>query len=139
MKPRAEQFLRNIQDVASERRGLRVDGQVQRIWGKYWPYEQIISALPQRAEWGVQENYVPFFGDWHEILCLSLSDGRVVQLDDNRNIKNSWTSTEEFIECICDTPLEQPISEAKLIGKGSVSPELKAKAEAFLRAQRGNT
>jgi len=139
VKPEAEHFLRSIQSIAAERKGLRIGGRVQRLWSKYWSYEQILSALPLRIDWDVEENYIPFFGDWHEILCLSLLDGQIVQLDDHRNIVYSWSSTEDFIESIADAPPDSPLSEGARPVKGWSSPELKAKAEAFLRAQRDKT
>ena len=140
MEHRAEHFLQSIASIAAGRKGLRVAGSVQRLWGKYWSYEQILSGLPLRSDWNVEENYVPFFGDWHEVICLSLLDGRVVRLDNRRNIVYSWSSPEEFVASITDAPPDAPLAESPpAVKNGLSSPELKAKAEAFLRAQRDKT
>lgn len=53
-----------------------------------------------KADWEVPDHLVPFYGDWHDVFCLDTKTGAVVYLDDERQVRHTWTSTDEFAKCL---------------------------------------
>jgi hypothetical protein len=61
-----------------------------------------------RAEWGVPSHLVPFYGDWHDLLCLDTRSGSVVMIDDERSTLFEWATPRSFQDALLVPPDESP-------------------------------
>lgn len=93
----SEHFLRSIAEIASPYSSVVVDEKLVALWHPFWSFDQITKGREIQAEWNVPSDLVPFYGDWHTLICLSLSARHVLLLDDDRNAHGLWQSTEEFL------------------------------------------
>jgi len=97
MSPEHEQFLTSIRTFAAKFEGVSLGDVERRFNLSFWSYEQIQGSLQLRNEWDVPETLIPFYGDWHDLMCLDTEIGQVVLLDDSRRVVFVWSSTEEFL------------------------------------------
>jgi hypothetical protein len=132
----SDDFLRTVQAQAGRAVGVVGTGGPMRLNGHFWTYAEIKSGLALRQDWDVAEDLVPFYGDWHEVICLSLSTGEVTYLDDARRVIASWPDTEAFLaSLVAQMPEEAPAHAPRLM-RTEISPSLTAKVQALLRAKK---
>jgi hypothetical protein len=107
-----------------------------RLNGDFWTYSKIMSGLGLRSDWGISEDLIPFFGDWHDVICLSLSTDNVVHLDDDRRTIATWPDTQSFLaSLLVSVPVELAGPSATLVSS-HLSPELKARTDEILRKEK---
>jgi hypothetical protein len=70
----------------------------------FWSYDAINKGLALRSDWAVPAHLVPFYGDWHDLLCLNLGNGSVLMLNDQRQIVEEWASVEAFESALTSLP-----------------------------------
>ena len=66
----------------------------------FWSEAEIARALAMRKDWDIPESLVPFYGDWHSLLCLDPISGEVKLLDDRRLVTCEWKSSAVFAESL---------------------------------------
>lgn len=131
-----DDFLRTVQTRAGWASGvIGANGQM-RLHGHFWSYDEIQSGLALRRDWGVDQDLIPFFGDWHEVICLSSSTGRVIYLDDSRHVISSWSDTEAFMESLAVGMPESESSESSRLVHSEISSGLAGKVQALLQAKK---
>ena len=136
MRREAEDFLKSIQSRTRDFDGVIGSGRLIRLNGDFWIYSKIMFGLGLRSDWGISEDLVPFFGDWHEVICLSLSTDNVVYLDDDRRTIATWPDTQSFLaSLLVSVPVELAGPRAMLVGS-HLSPELKARTDEILRKKK---
>ncbi len=123
------EFLSEVEALNDEYCSIEIDTCLESIALPFWSLEEIESGLNLREEWEVPDNLVPFQGDWHELLCLDADTGKVIYINDDREVVFSWPNTEEFLaslskeEVVYDTEPE--------IISAWIDPDLLAKANDF--------
>jgi hypothetical protein len=77
---------------------IRTSSGIEFLVFSFWSIEEIDSSLEMREEWDVASNLVPFYGDWHNLFCLKLDSTPMVifEIDDGRNVRNTWHSISDF-------------------------------------------
>ena len=70
----------------------------------FWSAAEIERAIGIKEGWEVPMTLVPFYGDWHTLICLHPGDGTVQLLDDQRRVVFTWPSTEAFARCLTAEP-----------------------------------
>lgn len=93
-------FLANVEEFNHEFCSIKVGDTPESLSLSFWSYEEIIKALDLRQEWDVSDDLIPFWGDWHDLFCLSLKSGQVLYLNDARECLHCWESTIEFEACL---------------------------------------
>lgn len=68
----------------------------------FWSWEEIQAGLDLRKEWEVSTLLIPFYGDWHDLLCLNGNTGEIVALNDDREVLCTWSSINEFLSCLSE-------------------------------------
>lgn len=131
-----DDFLRTIRVRAGRASGVAGEHGYLQLHGHFWSYDEIQAGLALRYNWGVDEGLIPFFGDWHEVICLSVSDGRVIYLDDDRRVLSSWPDRETFLASLSDKVLHGKDSDAGRPVHSEISPELAARVRELLQAKR---
>ncbi|MFT3960446.1 hypothetical protein [Propionivibrio sp.] len=129
-------FLQSIEEIGAPFDYIRTN-KIERINFPFWSYQEIQDGLGIREDWDIQTYQVPFWGDWHDVLCLDTNTGQVLYLNDARNSVFSWSTTQEFIGSLTNepaTPVEnQP--EPTLI-QSHFSDEFRKKTEAILKRRK---
>jgi len=135
MSPEQEQFLKSIRAFAAKFAGISLGDVSKRFNLPFWTYEQIQGSLQQRKEWDVSANFIPFYGDWHDLICLDIALGQVVFLDDSGKVVFAWPSTEGFLASFVvslDDVADSAQSGPRLV-KMQLSKELQQKLRARIR------
>lgn len=70
----------------------------------FWSEAEIERAGRIQEEWGVPKPLVPFYGDWHTVICLDPEDGTVQLIDDQRHVEYTWSTIKEFVQCLASSP-----------------------------------
>lgn len=136
MRRELDDFLRTIQSRARGCEGIVGNGRSIRLNGGFWAFAEIESGLKLRRDWGISEDLVPFYGDWHDVFCLSLSTCEVIYLDDDRRTIATWRDTETFMESLTQSaPTVSLPSTAKLVD-AHLSPALKSRVDEILRSKK---
>ena len=76
------------------------------LYHPFWTNAEITSALRIREEWDVPEHLIPFYGDWHDLMCVDVSTSvpSVVLLDDDRRVLHRWKSLDVFSRALRKVP-----------------------------------
>jgi len=91
------EFLAAVEQYNSRSLGVRTGGGgVERLVHPFWSMSEIESGQALRSEWDVPSHLVPFYGDWHDLLCLDSRSGSVALMDDARTTLFVWPTIEEF-------------------------------------------
>jgi hypothetical protein len=101
-------FLASVEKVADPFSGLRVGDALIPLHHPFWSVDEIVAGRTIKEDWDVPEDLVPFYGDWHELLCISDATGEIVLLDDERRFILVWKSTTDFLNCLTTDGDEQP-------------------------------
>jgi len=131
-----DDFLRTIKVRAGRAFGVVGATGYLRLHGHFWSYDEIQARLALRKDWGVDEGLIPFFGDWHEVICLSVSDGRVIYLGDDRRVLSIWPDIEAFLASLSDEIPQGKESDAGRLVHSEISPELAARVRELLQAKK---
>lgn len=109
MEPTALQrlFLASVHEFNLKFNAVRKGNSINRLYHSFWNEEDIAKSRSIQGEWEIPKSLVPFYGDWHTVICLDMRDGSVQQLDDERQISFSWPSIHEFESCLLLVP-EKP-------------------------------
>ena len=73
----------------------------------FWTLSEIEKAQQIQADWDVPPKLVPFYGDWHDLICLNVESGAVEMIDDTRHPVFVWLSHDDFQKClasVAETP-----------------------------------
>lgn len=80
----------------------------------FWSNAEIKRAGKIQDEWNVPKSLVPFYGDWHTLICLDPKLGAVKLLDDERNILFAWKSITVFVRSLA-MRREKPLDTSEII------------------------
>jgi hypothetical protein len=104
-------FLDSVKNAAGDFSGLRAGDEIIPLVHPFWSPKEISNALQIKNEWEVSDDLIPFYGDWHDLLCISVSTGKIVMLDDERVQLFVWESGDDFLGCLRQHPeMEKEIS-----------------------------
>ncbi|EHA1127719.1 cell wall assembly protein [Vibrio navarrensis] len=127
------EFLSNVEEYNTEYCSIKINTHFENIVLPFGSIEEIESGLKLRQEWDVSDNLIPFQGDWHELLCLDTDSGKVVYINDDREVICSWASTEEFIASLSKEEIAYN-TESKLVSSW-LSDDLLIKINEFKKKQ----
>ena len=99
-----ERFLQTIEEAARGFSGLRVGDDLVPLVHPFWNPDEIAKGRAIKIDWGVPSELVPFYGDWHNLLCISVATGEVVFLDDDRTTLFAWKTRGDFLSCLTTHP-----------------------------------
>jgi hypothetical protein len=94
-------FLELVERLNEKFNSIDINGNVEPLVHSFWSYAEIVGVSRElRAEWEVPPQLVPFYGDWHDLICLDEVSGAVVYLDDDRLECIRWPSSGEFLAAL---------------------------------------
>jgi len=67
---------------------------------RFWSVDEVDRSPCIKSEWEIPADLIPFYGDWHDVLCLSASTEKIVLLDDQRTTVAVWQSVDDFLKCL---------------------------------------
>jgi len=102
-------FLQSIGKVADPFSGLRAGDELIPLVHPFWSADEIAHGRTMKRDWDVPGHLIPFYGDWHELLCISEATGEIVLLDDERTFVFVWKSATDFLSCLTTDAGEQPL------------------------------
>ena len=103
MPSSVERFLDGVHE-ANTFSGLRMGDKVVPLYLSFWTPDEIADGRGIKADWDVPEDLVPFYGDWHDLACISVATGEVSLLNEDRDTVFLWRSGEEFLGCLTTHP-----------------------------------
>lgn len=91
-------FLSQSESPNKNFNSIRASSGIESLAFAFWSIKEIESALEIREEWEVANSLIPFYGDWHNLFCLNLDSVpmEIIEIDDDRNIRNTWHSISDF-------------------------------------------
>lgn len=95
-------FLKLVESLNTKYASIYFNCELEALTMPFWSWEEIQLGLELRQEWEVSDSLIPFFGDWHDLLCLNENTGEVVALNDEREVLCTWTSIKEFLSCLSE-------------------------------------
>ena len=113
-----KEFLKSIEGFASDYPSIYEGDNLTSLSLYFWSWDEIIEGLGKRDEWDVPDNLIPFYGDWHNLLCLNVDDGSIFSINDAREINFQWDDTASFKSSFSSKEIESPKS------KGIISCQL---------------
>ncbi len=93
-----QDFLSNIKRCAAHYQSIIVNGKLDELPHPFWTFAEIKNSLSMRQDWDVDANLIPFYGNWHDLMCVNQQTGAVIVLDDDRNVLASWPDTATFMQ-----------------------------------------
>ncbi|MEI6233254.1 MAG: hypothetical protein WCT04_09390 [Planctomycetota bacterium] len=116
MQLTAEQqsFLTSVDDFNARFNTVRTGDSSYALCHPFWNYTEISQSVTIQEDWDVPRSLVPFYGDWHTIICLEPQHGTVQLLNDNRRVMYTWSTIDEFVRCLALKP-EEPINTTGII------------------------
>jgi hypothetical protein len=100
-------FLESVDALNEKFNSVDLGGHVEPLVHSFWTASEIRSAIGSlRADWEVPLHLIPFYGDWHTLLCLDEASGAIVYLNDARTELFRWRSPQEFLAPLRSRPDE---------------------------------
>jgi len=124
------EFLKTVESLNLKFASIKLDSQVTPLTHSFWSEAEIERGRELKIEWGVAEPLIPFYGNWHELICLDTHNNSVIFLNDSREVIHKWYSIKDFLSSLST----QELTSAKqpTLKSYSLSDELKEKAKEFL-------
>ncbi|WP_143157910.1 cell wall assembly protein [Rubritalea squalenifaciens] len=94
-------YLKEISDRGSLYAGILKGDSKECLYHPFWVLDQIMESLDLREEWDVEDSMIPFYGDWHDLIAIT-KEGKVVELNDHREVTYEWDSFENFKESLIE-------------------------------------
>ena len=106
-----ERFLGSVHEVANAFSGLRTGDDLVPLYHHFWSPDEIARGRVIKGDWDVPADLIPFYGDWHTLLCISVTTGEVFLINDERTTIFAWNSSEDFLSCLTtDLAMDKPSS-----------------------------
>ncbi len=72
-----------------------------------------------KDDWEVNKNYIPFYGNWHDLFYIDISSSTlsIIYINDDREIIHRWGTMELFVNSL------QKIGEGKSDTSGIIDEE----------------
>ena len=99
-----EHFLRSVHEIANAFSGLRTGDDLVPLYHHFWSPDEIARGRDIKGDWDVPADLVPFYGDWHTLLCVSDQTGQIFLLNDERATIFEWETSEDFLSCLTTDP-----------------------------------
>lgn len=96
------QFLKSVEAFSDKYASIFVNCELEPLTMRFWSWQEIQDGLNLRLDWEVDTALIPFYGDWHDLLCLNGVSGEIVALDDNRQVVCQWASIDDFVRCLSE-------------------------------------
>lgn len=109
-----KQFLEGVETYNSTFNAVRIGYSTSMLHHSFWGIDVIQKSGEMKQDWDIPEHLMPFYGDWHDLFCLDLRTGKLVMLDDSRNVVHEWPDIEHFAAALTR------IDDHKSGGKGVV-------------------
>ena len=91
-----KEFLETIENEAKEYCSIIENKQLVSLSLYFWSFEEVMKSLKLRKDWEVDENLIPFYGDWHDLYCIETETGKVLYINDKREVICEWLDTNSF-------------------------------------------
>ena len=95
-------FLKEVDSWNKKYASIFVNCELEPLVMPFWSWQEIQDGLSLRQDWEVDGSLIPFYGDWHELLCLNGITGEIILLNDDREEICKWASIEDFIRCLSE-------------------------------------
>jgi hypothetical protein len=94
----ARKFLKDAYSLNLRFNAIIEKGDTIRLCMSFWKLDEILEGDEIKEDWDVENGDYPFYGDWHDIFCIRLTESTemVVALNDNREVQATWKSIQEF-------------------------------------------
>lgn len=112
------EFLAAASGLNAKHNAVRTDSETLRLHHAFWKQSEIDHGQQIQGEWEVPTNLIPFYGDWHDLLCLNIENGSVQMIDDARRVSFTWPSHESFLQNLT-TIDEKPADTSGIIASES--------------------
>jgi hypothetical protein len=109
-----QSFLKSVSGCNEQFNAVRAGGSLIGLCHPFWSELEISKSLKLLSDWGVPTSLVPFYGDWHTLICLDSKDGVIQLLDDDRRTLFTWSSIPVFMASLVNEP-EKPIDAREII------------------------
>ncbi|ABD82347.1 SMI1/KNR4 family protein [Saccharophagus degradans] len=123
------EFLETVENLNSQYASIEIDGELDSLSHNFWSAAEIENGKNVQADWDVPAHLIPFYGDWHDLFCLDSDSGKIVSLNDEREIIYVWSCIKDFIASLSTTEVE--LTKKPEIVSFSLSPDLLEKANEF--------
>lgn len=90
-------FLAAASELNGRHNAVRADSEIHRLYHSFWTQSKIEQAKQMQSGWDVPKHLIPFYGDWHDLICLDTETGSVQMIDDSRPERCTWPSHNEFL------------------------------------------
>ena len=124
------ELLKTVESFNLKFSSIKLESQVEPLIHSFWSVAEIERGKELKFEWKLSEQLIPFYGNWHDLLCIDTSDNSVVFLNDSRQVIHKWHSINDFISSL--NTEDFPGSEQPTLISSALSDELKEKAKEFL-------
>ncbi|WP_152049225.1 cell wall assembly protein [Tautonia marina] len=115
IRPEDRSFLGDVSSFNGRYNAVRVGQGIQELHHGFWRDAEIAKAEAIKADWEVPNGLVPFYGDWHDLICLHADTGRVVAIDDRRRFVAEWPSAQAFADSLCWVAEEQSAGDSGIV------------------------
>ncbi|MBA4029556.1 MAG: cell wall assembly protein [Planctomyces sp.] len=112
------EFLMKVSDFNSRCNAVQAGAMTIHLHHSFWKQTEIDRASEVKEDWDIPGRLIPFYGDWHDLICLNVETGAIEMLDDARRQIVSWPSHDVFIASL-ESLVEMPIDTSGVIEKES--------------------
>ena len=99
-------FLKEVESWNKKYASIFVNCELEPLVMPFWTWQEIQKGLSLRQDWEVDTSLIPFYGDWHELLCLNGNTGEIILLNDDREEICKWASIKDFMPCLSENEVE---------------------------------
>ncbi|AQQ68352.1 hypothetical protein Mag101_12435 [Microbulbifer agarilyticus] len=112
-----EDFLATIGVVSANYHSIYAGDTLVSLTLNFWSWDEVLDGIEKRNEWQVSDNLIPFYGDWHNLYCLDISDGKILSLNDAREIEFQWEDTASFKSSLSTKEVESSANVRVISGR----------------------
>lgn len=113
------EFLKEVESMNEKYASIYINCELESLMMPFWSWREIQNGLNSRQVWEVDVSLIPFYGDWHDLFCLSVTTGEIIALNNDREVLCTWASIKEFKSCLSEKEIQYDdhlqINEASLL------------------------
>lgn len=99
-------FLRNAEALGEKYNAIQLNNSIKSLTLPFWPIKEIEESDDMKDDWEVNKNYIPFYGNWHDLFCIDISSSTlsIIYINDDRDIIHKWEDIDSFLNALRHIP-----------------------------------
>ena len=88
--------MKNLEISNETYNTININGKNEPLVLNFWSKDEIKNSEIVKEDWNISKDLIPFWGNWHDVICLNIKTKKIIYFNDIRETVTEWDNIEEF-------------------------------------------